>query len=70
MVTHFITFEVSLQPSAAELQRLILKQLQQQGEPLRWAIVAVDVDRRTATIEAVVTTLTELLIPAASVRTI
>lgn len=69
MVTHFITFEVSLQ-SAAELHRSIAAALQQWGEPLRWAVVAVDADRQKVQIEAVVTTPTELLIPGISVRTV
>lgn len=69
MVTHFITFEVNLQ-SAAELHRSIVTALQQWGEPLRWAIVAVDADRQKVQIEAVVTTPTELLISGKWVRTI
>jgi hypothetical protein len=50
----FVTFEVELQPTPNALQRLILAQLQAQGQPLRWAITAVAPDRRTATVEAVV----------------
>lgn len=70
MVTHFITFEVALQSSTAALHQSILAKLQQWGEPLRWAVVAVDEERRTVAIEAVVTTATELLIPGVSVRTV
>ena len=70
MVTHFITFEVTLQSSTAALHQSILAKLQQWGEPLRWAVVAVDEERQTVAIEAVVTTATELLIPGASVRTV
>lgn len=69
MVTHFITFEVDLQ-SAAELHRSIEAELQKRGDPLRWAIVAIDTDRQKAVIEAVITTSTELLLPNVPVRTI
>lgn len=69
MVTHFITFEVDLQ-AAVELHRSIMAELQKRGDPLRWAIVAIDVDRQKTVIEAVITTPTELLIPDASVRTV
>jgi hypothetical protein len=50
----FVTFEVELQPTPRSLQRLILTQLQAQGQPLRWAITAIAPDRATATVEAVV----------------
>jgi hypothetical protein len=70
MQTHFITLEVELQPSAQSLQAQILAQLRRQGEPLRWAIVAVDRERNIACIEAVITTPTEFLIPGAVVRTV
>lgn len=69
MVTHFITFEVDLQ-AAAELHRSIVAELQKRGDPLRWAIVAIDVERQKAVIEAVITTPTELLIPNTSVKTV
>lgn len=70
MVTHFITFEVNLQLSTRDLHHSIVTRLQQQGEPLRWAITAVDGDCQTVSIEAVILTPTNLLIPNASVRTI
>jgi hypothetical protein len=53
--TQFITFEVALQRSPA-LQQAILTQLQGYGSVLRWAIAAVNPDRQTATIEAVILT--------------
>lgn len=68
--THFITLEVELQPSAQRLHDRILAELQKQGNPLRWAIVAVDSERNVACIEAVITTPTEFLIPGAVVRTV
>jgi hypothetical protein len=52
VITEFMTFEIGLQP-LPELQRSILAKLQESGEPLRWAIVAISPDRQ-ATIEAVV----------------
>lgn len=62
--------ELDLMPSPTELQRSILAELGQYGEPLRWAIVAVDSDRQKVQIEAVVTSTTEFLIPAAVVATV
>jgi hypothetical protein len=50
-VTELLSFELPLQP-IAELQRSILAQLEAQGQPLRWAITAVEGDR--VSVEAVV----------------
>jgi hypothetical protein len=50
-VTELVSFEHPLQP-IAELQRSILAQLETRGQPLRWAITAVDDDR--VSVEAVV----------------
>lgn len=69
MLTHFLTVEVALQSSHDLLHRAILAELRQHGEPLRWAIVAVDDDRQTAAIEAVVTA-DEFLILKAAVGTV
>lgn len=56
MTTHFITAEIDLQETSAELLQVIETELKKQGEPLRWAITSVDVDEHKATVEAVVTT--------------
>ena len=55
MTTHFITAEVDLQQTAAQLQQAIEAELQKQGEPLRWAVTTIDVERQKAHVEAVVT---------------
>lgn len=55
MTTHFITAEIDLQETPAQLHKEIELQLQKNGEPLRWAITEVDVERQKATVEAVVT---------------
>lgn len=55
MITHFITLEVDLQDSIAATHCSIATVLVQQGEPLRWAITAVDRDRQKVTVEAVIT---------------
>lgn len=55
MTTHFITAEIDLQESPDKLQEAIATELQKRGEPLRWAVTAVDADRQKAQIEAVVT---------------
>ncbi|WP_169927020.1 hypothetical protein [Brunnivagina elsteri] len=55
MTTHFISAEVDLQATPSELQQAIEAELKKQGEPLRWAVTAVDVEKQKATVEAVVT---------------
>ena len=55
MTTHFITAEINLQETPAQLHKAIESELAKQGEPLRWAITSVNVQNQTATIEAVVT---------------
>ncbi len=54
MTTHFITVEIELESSVNLADRIELL-LAEQGEPLRWAIASVDVVKRMAYIEAVVT---------------
>ncbi|MFW9264662.1 hypothetical protein [Nostoc sp. CALU 546] len=56
MTTHFITAEIDLQETPAELLEVIETELKKQGEPLRWAVTSVDADKQKATVEAVVTT--------------
>ncbi len=55
MTTHFITAEINLEENPAQLHAAIEAQLAKQGEPLRWAITAVNIQEQTATVEAVVT---------------
>ena len=55
MTTHFITAEVELEKTPVQLQQKIESQLKQEGEPLRWAVTAVDKEKQTATVEAIVT---------------
>ncbi|NJO43611.1 MAG: hypothetical protein HC769_13870 [Cyanobacteria bacterium CRU_2_1] len=64
MVIHFITLELDRLSSPEELHRSIVAELQKWGDPLRWAITAVDPDRQTVHIEAVITSSSEFLIPA------
>jgi hypothetical protein len=58
MTTHFITAEVNLNETNMDLQdadswcEAIAAQLKTQGEPLRWAVTAVD--EGVAQVEAVV----------------
>lgn len=54
ITTHFVTAEVELQDTADAMQQAIEAELRQWGEPLRWAIVAVDAVGQTAQVEAVV----------------
>lgn len=55
MKTHFVTTEIKFQESPIQLRQLIEDQLRCAGEPLRWAITSVDLQRQIATVEAVVT---------------
>lgn len=55
MLTQFVTLDIHLQDSPIQLQRAIATALQTHGEPLRWAITQVDLNRQVAHVEAVVT---------------
>ncbi len=55
MITHFISVEIDLQEDNAQLQKSVETELHKYGEPLRWAITAVDSQSRKVTLEAVVT---------------
>ena len=73
MITHFVTLEIPLADNPAELRRSILSVLQQQGEPLRWAITGIETDRQIIQVEAVVLAATEfrpLVNPLINVRTV
>ena len=54
MTTHFITAEIDLQESPTQLHQEIEAKLQEQGEPLRWAVTAVDTQQQKAQVEAIV----------------
>ena len=56
MTTHFITAEIDLQENPLQLKQEIEAQLEQQGEPLRWAITEVDQEQEKVIVEAIVTT--------------
>ncbi|AFZ03915.1 hypothetical protein [Calothrix sp. PCC 6303] len=55
MTTHFISAEIELQSTPTELQQAIETELKKQGEPLRWAVTEVDVEKQKAKVEAVIT---------------
>jgi len=55
MVTQFVTAEIALQDSPSAMQQVIEATLAQQGTPLRWAVTAVDMERQTVLVEAIVT---------------
>jgi hypothetical protein len=55
MTTHFITAEIDLQETPSELLKAIETELEKEGEPLRWAITSIDVEKESCTVEAVVT---------------
>ena len=55
MTTHFITAEIDLQESPVQLNQGIETELQKRGEPLRWAVTSVDIEKQKAHVEAIVT---------------
>ena len=55
MITHFITTEIDLQADTALLKKTVEAELSKHGEPLRWAITAVDSNKGKVIVEAVVT---------------
>jgi hypothetical protein len=61
MLTQFVSLTVPLHTSPAAMEKAIAQALQSYGEPLRWAITAVDADTQTAAIEAVVTVATRIV---------
>ena len=60
MTTHFITAEIDLQDSPGKLQQEIEAELQKRGDPLRWAVTAVDEAQQKAHVEAIVTSTSPL----------
>ncbi|MBD0337104.1 MAG: hypothetical protein ICV62_16575 [Cyanobacteria bacterium Co-bin13] len=59
MTTHFITAEIDLNDATTDLQQAVEAELEKRGEPLRWAVTAVDEEQQKATVEAVVTVSTK-----------
>ncbi|MCY7273117.1 MAG: hypothetical protein LH702_05065 [Phormidesmis sp. CAN_BIN44] len=57
MNTHFVTTQVDLQATPAEMQLAIESTLRTHGEPLRWAVTSVNTENQKAQIEAIVITL-------------
>ena len=55
MITDFISLEIDLQENTAQLHKSIEVELRKNGEPLRWAITAVDSESKKVTLEAVIT---------------
>lgn len=55
MTTHFISAEIDLQENPKQLHRDIEAELTKRGEPLRWAVTAVDETTNKAKVEAIVT---------------
>ncbi len=54
LTTHWLTLDLPLPALPADLLPLIKRELQRQGEPLRWAITQVNPTTKLMTIEAVV----------------
>ncbi len=59
LATHFIVIDIDLAAAQGDLVSAIEAALAEQGEPLRWAITQINSAARTATVEAVVTTLSQ-----------
>lgn len=55
MITNFINVEIDLQEDNAQLHKSVEVELNKYGEPLRWAITAVDSEKGKVIVEAVVT---------------
>ena len=55
MKTSLVTIQVPLQSSTVDLRAAIETALSQYGEPLRWAITAIEHQTQLAQVEAVVT---------------
>lgn len=55
MITQFVTTEIKLEGSSAEMRQAIEAELQKHGDPLRWAVTDVKVTEQIAIVEAIVT---------------
>lgn len=55
MNTKFISVEIELDQTPARLLSQIEVELLSYGEPLRWAITNIDIERHKAIVEAIVT---------------
>ncbi|WP_201150075.1 hypothetical protein A5482_004115 [Cyanobacterium sp. IPPAS B-1200] len=55
MTTHFITAEVDLKENPLKFKKDVEARLNEEGEPLRWAVTDVDKDNEKARVEAIVT---------------
>lgn len=55
MTTHFISAEIDLQTNPLTLKQEIETKLNQEGNPLRWAITEVDEKGQKVKVEATVT---------------
>ena len=53
--SNFITLEIPLENSPLQMQQAIEIALKQWGDPLRWAVMEVDVSNQIAKLEAMVT---------------
>ena len=47
MITDFISLEIDLQENTAQLHKSIEAELRKNGKPLRWAITAVDSEKKS-----------------------
>ena len=56
METQFVTIKVPTQPQPGETRDRIEAALSELGQPLRWAITALDKAKGVTTVEAIVTT--------------
>ncbi|MBD2075194.1 hypothetical protein H6F86_15080 [Phormidium sp. FACHB-592] len=55
MITQFITAEIKLEGSPAEVRQAIEAKLQTYGDPLRWAVTEVNITTQKAIVEAIIT---------------
>ena len=55
METQFVTIQVPIQSEPGETRDRIEAALSELGQPLRWAITAIDKAQSLATVEAIVT---------------
>lgn len=51
----FVTLDLPLEDSPSQMEAAIQIALQQWGDPLRWAVMAVDVSSQIVRVEAIVT---------------
>ena len=68
MESNFISVELPLEDSPTQMEQAIEIALKQWGDPLRWAVMAVDASHQMVRVEAIVTQHTQPFVHTSGVH--